>query len=45
MVQLLERSGFIREAVIPGHFLLYGNQQDKTLYGKFREAKVIQFKK
>lgn len=45
MVSLLEKTGFTLEASIPDHFILNNRPQDKVLYGKFRQAKIIPLKK
>jgi RimJ/RimL family protein N-acetyltransferase len=45
MIRLLEKQGFSREASVSGHFLLNGNPEDKVLYGKYSQAKIIPLKK
>lgn len=44
MIALLEKTGFILEGTIPHHFLYNGKSQDKLLYGKCRQAKILPIK-
>lgn len=44
MRRLLEKVGFVYEATIDNHFLLYGNPENKVCYGKYSKAKIIQIK-
>jgi [ribosomal protein S5]-alanine N-acetyltransferase len=44
MIRILQKTGFLLEANIPGHFLLNGKPEDMLCYGKTRKAKVVQIK-
>lgn len=44
MISLLKKLEFVHEATVPGHFLRHGKPEDLCVYGKNREAKIIQLK-
>jgi len=41
MIRTLEKVGFEYEATVGSHFLLNGKPEDKVIYGKYNQAKVI----
>ena len=45
MQRILDKTGFLLEAVIQGHFLRNGKPEDKWCYGKNRTAEIIPLKK
>lgn len=44
MISLFEKMDYHHEATVPGHFLRHGQPEDLVLYGKYREAKILQIK-
>ena len=44
MRAVLNRAGFIEEAVLPNYFLLNGEPEDMLYHGKYNKAKVIPLK-